>query len=398
MTPSTGGTIAIVGAGLGGLTAALALLRQGRRVRVYEQAPALGEVGAGISVSAGAGLALASLGLGPELLAASLPVPAVAFAHYRTGELLAGAFDGGAPRDRGFETARHMHRADLHRILCEAVLRLDADAVQLGSKVEAVESSPDAVSLRFADGTRVTAVLVIGADGTRSTIRRLLFDKSPPTFAGQVAFRCLIPRDRAAPFLHRGNAVVSVGASRIFHRYLVRAGSLVNVIGIVRSEAWRGEGWNTPATIDEFLGAFEGFHDDVRGLIASAPRDSLIKWALFVRPPLSCWHSDRIGLLGDAAHPILPFLGLGAALAIEDGIVLARAIALHGEADGVALAAFQAVRMGRVDHVRLQSILQGEIVQSTDPDTTGLQRSPSQDARLFDHDPCAVPFPVQAHA
>jgi salicylate hydroxylase len=389
----TRGSVAIIGAGLGGLTAALALLRKGWAVRVYEQSPVLGEVGAGITVSSGAGRGLASLGLESTLLAASLPVPDVAFAHYRTGELLAGAFDKGTPPDRGFETPRHIHRADLHAILLDAVCAVDPQAVQTNKKFVSAEQDGARVTAHFADYSRAEADLLIAADGTRSAVRRQLFDDTPPQFAGQIAFRCLIPRDAAAPFITAGNAVVSVGAGRIFHRYVLRGGSLVNVIGIARSGRWREEGWNTPATIAEFLAEYHDFHPDVTGLIQRAPSQNLIKWGLFVRSPIASWSIGRIALLGDAAHPILPFLGLGAALAMEDGVVLARALDLAHDMES-ALEAYQAARLERVENARVQTIQQGEIIQAADPDHYGLTRSPSQNVTLFDYNPCTVPIHV----
>ena len=300
---TTTGRVAIIGAGLGGLTAALALLRAGRRVRIYEQAPVLGEAGAGISVSAGAGRALETLGIGAALLAASLPAPAVAFAHFRTGALLAGVYDAGTPPDHGFATARHIHRADLHQILLDAVRAVDPQAVQTGKRLIAVARNGDRVHARFADDTAIAPDMLIAADGTRSIVRRALFDDREPEFAGQIAYRCLVPREVAAPYLTRGNAVVSVGAARMFHRYLIRGGSLVNVIGIGRGDRWREEGWNTPATNAEFLADYADFSPDVTGLITAAPPRSLIKWGA-VRPaadrPLApwpgscCWATPRI--------------------------------------------------------------------------------------------------------
>jgi salicylate hydroxylase len=391
--PSAGGSAIVIGAGLAGLTAALALQRSGWRVRVYEQAPVLGEVGAGITLSPGAGRGLASLGIEAELLAASLPVPDIAFVHYRTGKLLAGVLDDGAPPDFGFDKARHIHRADLHAILVAAVRRLDPDAVVTAKRLVEVEPDASGVAARFADGGTATADILIGADGSRSMVRRLMFEDSPPEFAGQVAYRCLIPNAVAAPYMRGGNAVVSIGASRIFNRYLIRGGALVNVIGIAKSGRWREEGWNTPATVDEFLSEYEGFHDGVTDLIRLSPASTLIKWGLFVRPPLSRWHTGRVVLIGDAAHPILPFLGLGAALAIEDGIVLARALGLTGDPEA-AFQAFQRSRLDRVETVRTQSILQGEIIQASDPDAKGVTASPSQNLDLFSYDPCNVPIQV----
>jgi len=368
-------------------------MREGHHVRVYEQAPVLGEVGAGITVSPGAGQGLASLGLEAELLAASTPIPDIAFAHYRTGALLAGRFERDAPLDRAFLTPRHIHRADLHTILLAAVRAMDPQAVVSAKRL--VQAAPDAagVTASFADGEVVRADILIGADGARSSVRRLLFEDSSPEFAGQIAFRCLIPREIAAPCLSAGNAAVFLGPGRVFNRYLIRQGTLVNVIGLAQSDLWRNEGWNTPATPEEFIGVFEGFHEDVLGLVARAPPESLIKWGLFVREPLSGWSAGRVILIGDAAHPILPFLGLGAALAIEDGLVLARALAT-GAAPSAAFAAFERARIERVETVRLESIRQGRILQSGEPDGAAVARSPSQNTALFDYDPRTAPLHV----
>jgi salicylate hydroxylase len=179
----------------------------------------------------------------------------------------------------------------------------------------------------------------------------------------------------------------------VFNRYLIRQGTLVNVIGLAQSDLWRNEGWNTPATPEEFIGVFEGFHDDVLGLVARAPPESLIKWGLFVREPLIGWSSGRVILIGDAAHPILPFLGLGAALAIEDGLVLARALAT-GASPAAAFAAFERARTDRIETVRQESIRQGRILQAGEPDGRAIARSPSQNTALFDYDPRTVALHV----
>ncbi len=396
MTPDRKSAL-VIGAGLGGLTTALALSQAGWRVRICERAGALGEVGAGITLSPGACRGLASLGLESDLLGASLPVPNIAFLHYRSGELLAGTPPDrsrpGSGLDPGLDTPRHIHRADLHEILVRALGRNDPAAIDTGKRLTGVHRDGSSNFARFADGSTAQAELLIGADGTRSSVRQSLFDASAPQFAGQIAFRCLIPARDAAPFMGAGNAAVFIGAARIFNRYLLRRATLLNVIGIARSDRWREEGWNTPASIEEFLREFAGFHPDVTALIERAPPQSLIKWGLFTRPPLRNWSLGNVVLVGDAAHPILPFLGLGAALAIEDGVVLARALRLAADLPS-GLTAFQRARQPRVDEIRAQSIRQGEIIQSADPDGFGVRRSPSQNAGLFDYNPCTVPITV----
>ena len=246
----------VIGAGLSGLTTGLALLRAGWKVHVFEQSATLGEVGAGITLSPGACRGLASLGLGEAILAASQPVPDIAFLHHRSGELLTGTLHAGPPPDVGLAGPRHIHRADLHAILLEAVRRQSPDCVATASRLIDVRHRGATVVAHFADGTVREAPLLIAADGIRSSVRQALFDPSPAVFAGQVAFRCLIPADDAAPFLGSGSAAVFIGASRIFNRYLIRRGTLLNVIGIAKSERWHGEGWNTPATVAEFAQEF----------------------------------------------------------------------------------------------------------------------------------------------
>ena len=371
------------------MTAALALQHRGFRVRVFEQAAVLGEVGAGISISPGAAAGLASLGLERALLAASAPVPLVKFADFATGRLLVANSDQPPTADLGIKTARHIHRADLHAMLVDAVHGRDPDAIVLQRRLVGVEHRPAGAALHFADGSRVSADLVIGADGTRSAVRHALFDDPAPQFAGQVAFRCLVPRAAAEPYMRAGSAVVSIGPGRTFHRYPIRGGSLINVVGIARSDSWQAEGWNASASVEEFLAVYSGFHADVLDLIKLAPPQSLIKWGLFVRPPLERWSIGRVALLGDAAHPILPFLGLGAALAIEDGVVLGRAVESVAGLEA-AIGVYQRSRRTRVETVRVKTIRQGEIIQAGRLDLPALVNAPSQDVDLFDYDPCRV--------
>jgi len=397
-------SVAIIGAGIGGLTAALALLRRGWRVRVYEQAAVLNEVGAGISISPGAGAGLLSLGLGRAFLRASLPVARLAFAHFQTGEVLSSSppLDFAAEVDPGVRVARHIHRADLQKVLIDGVRALDPQALVLGRRLARIEqgarvgqdprTGKDAhVVAHFADGGSDEADVVIGADGVRSVARRELFGDDEARFAGQVAFRCLLPRTIAEPYLSAGHAVVSIGPGRVFHRYLIRGGSLLNVIGIAQSDAWPHESWNQPASSAEFLALYRDFHADVTGLIRQAAGPDLIKWGLFVRPPLPRWSSGRVALLGDAAHPILPFLGLGAALAIEDAIVIARALE-EIERPDEALQCYQATRLARVEGVRLASIRQGEIIQTGGVTRESLARAPAGQVSLFDFNPCTAPL------
>jgi salicylate hydroxylase len=381
--------VLIVGAGLGGLTAALALDRCGLDVAVYEQATELREVGAGLTVSRGAQQVFAELGLGPQLIARASTVRSNAFVHYRTGALLDGAVDStdGSGCDDGVARNVQMHRADLHDLLVTTLRARAPGALALGRRFVDVTESGDQVAVTFADGGVAEGDLLIGADGLRSSVRAALWGAEAPRFTGQVAFRGLVPGEAAAPFIaSTGRAAVYLGPDRVFNRYALRRGALVNCVAIARTDSWREEGWTTPATHTELAALYDGWHPDVLGLIGAAP--ALSKWALYDRPPLPRWSTDRVSLLGDAAHPMLPFLGLGSAMAIEDGLVLGRALAASPGPEG--LARYEAVRRPRTTEVMLQSRREGGLVQAEDPDAFAPDAAPSRNPLYYDFDPALI--------
>jgi salicylate hydroxylase len=382
--------ISIVGAGLGGLTAALALIQSGHSVRVFEQAPELREVGAGITISRGAQRIFEVLGIQDAIKARSSFTPHMAFLHYRTAAMLYGKYDfGDGSGDSEEMVGRHMHRADLHAILADAVERAAPGTISLGRQVAALEETNAAVRLLFNDGAIADSDILVGADGIRSVVRETLWGGGEPRFTGQVAWRCMIPIELAKPFMSAGRAAVYLGPDRVFNRYSLRRGALVNCVAIARTDAWRGEGWSTPATHEELLTHYAGWHPDVTGLMARAPTEHLIKWGLFDRDPLPEWGAGRVTLLGDAAHPMLPFLGLGAAMAIEDGIVLAKAIELAG-ATPSALRRYEAARRARAGEMQEQSRLQGKAAQSVDPDNYDHAATPAANRAFYDFDPQAI--------
>lgn len=385
--------IAIIGAGLGGLTAAIALARRGLHVDVYEQTTQLGEVGAGLTVARSAQKVFAELGLFDRIRAIASVTTVMAFLHYRTGDLLAGGFDHGDGHlpDDGEARALHIHRADLHAILVEAFAEIAPGRMHLGKRLVGLHDASGPVRLDFADGTAGEADLVVGADGVRSVVRQKLWGDGAPRFTGQLAYRFMMSTKNAAPWLlEHGRAAVFQGPGRVFNRYTLRGGALLNCVGITRSDAWQADGWSTPATPEEMLDLYQGWHPDVLALLAHAPADNLIKWALFDRPPLPGWLRGRTTLLGDAAHPMLPFLGLGAAMAIEDAMILARA--LERSPDVAGLAFYEEIRRPRVERIATLSRLQGEFSQSTDPDSYDPKASPAQDKSLGDHDPVHEPL------
>lgn len=377
----------VVGAGLGGLTAALALCRAGFTVEVHESAPALGEVGAGLTLSRGAQSVFRHLGLQDQIAVIATPAAGFPFVHYRTGRLLAGApsADPGLPDDGVADIARQCHRADLHAVLAagfDGPLHLDHHLI-------AIEHGERGVQVRFANGDTAEGDALIAADGVRSVARALLWGNEPARFTGQIAYRFLVDRAAAAPFLEHGRGAVFLGPGATFNRYTLRAGEALNCVGIVASDDWVDEGWQTPATRDELLAAFAGWHPQVTGLMGQA--DRLIKWGIFDRAPLPQWRRGRVTLLGDAAHAMLPFLGMGAAMAIEDGMILARSL-IEADSLEAGFDRYEDNRRPRTALLHAKSVEQGELTQARDPDTYKHAAAPAADPAILAYDPVTAPI------
>ena len=373
------------------MTAALALLRAGFAVEVYEAAPALGEVGAGLTLSRGAQAVFRELGLQSRIAAFSTPSTAFPFVHYRTGRLLAGQLSAsdGLPDDGTADISRQCHRADLHTVLAAALEERAPGSLHLGHRLTGLEDGGAAIAAVFANGARAHGDALVAADGVRSAARALLWDDGEPRFTGQTAYRFLVPRAAAAPFLEHGRGAVFVGPGATFNRYTLRSGTLLNCVGIAATDAWTGEGWTTPATRDELRERFAGWHRDVLGLMGEAC--ALIKWGLFDRAPLPQWSAGRATLLGDAAHAMLPFLGMGAAMAIEDAMILARAFAAEPSVTA-AFARYEAARIPRTTLLHDKSAEQGRLTQARDPDDYDAAAAPASDPAILAYDPVTAPI------
>ena len=360
--------VLVIGAGMGGATAAIALQQAGCNVSLFEQAPQLNEIGAGVTIDESGTRALEHLGVA-ETLRARADIPWVGgestggARHYATDEPL-----GVAPLERppGKTWFHQMHRADFQQLLVDVVTAHDPDALRLGHSLTGFEQDDDGVTAHFSNGAKVRGDVLIGADGLRSTVRAALFGAESARFTGQVAYRCLIPIERVRQYLGGRFTSVYVGPRRTFVRYAVRGRTMINCAAFVKTDDWKEEGWSISATREELEGHFHDWHDNILGLIRNAPRDNLFKWALFDREPLGQWTVGRVTLLGDAAHPMLPFLGMGAGMAIEDAVVLGRA--LTGAKDlPAALQRYEAARRDRANKVLLSSRIQGERFQAEDP-------------------------------
>ncbi len=383
--------ILIAGAGLGGLVAALALLDAGFTVDVFEQAAALGEAGAGLTLSRGAQHVFRALGVMDAVAPYACAASRFPFLHYQTARLLDGEPDygTGAPDDGRADITRQIHRADLHSVLAAAFSARAPGRLHVGHRLVDLAETADGVRAHFANGATAEADGLVAADGVRSAVRGLLWGQEAPRFTGQLAYRFLVPGARAAPFMGLGRGAVFLGPRRTFNRYTLRAGAVVNCVGIVAHEGWAEEGWSIPANREELLADFAGWHPDVLGIMGEA--QALIKWGIFDRAPLPVWRRGRVTLLGDAAHAMLPFLGMGAAMAIEDGMILARAMQSSGTVEE-GFERYEAARRPRTALVHAKSAEQGRLTQAINPDHYDGAAAPASDPAIIGYDPVTAPL------
>jgi salicylate hydroxylase len=324
--------VAIAGAGIGGLTAACCLLKAGYDVEIFEQAAELGEIGAGIQLSANAMHVLNDLGLGEAIARVSVRPGAYVFRLHDTGEVI-GQFPLAQQHEAMHGAPYHqLHRGDLHNLLVARVRSLKADAIRLSSRVAGFEESEDQVQLRFSDGSRARADILIGADGVKSAVRAQITGTSPASYTGDAAWRLIVPAERLPANLMGQVMSVWMGPGRHVVCYYLRAGSLFNFVGLVETDEVSEESWTAKYPWETLKADFEGWHADIQTVIDSADRDSCYRWSLFYRPPIAKWSTQRVTMLGDAVHATLPYLAQGAAMAIEDGAVLTRALKLADNA------------------------------------------------------------------
>ncbi|MCB1478882.1 MAG: FAD-dependent monooxygenase [Tepidamorphaceae bacterium] len=363
-------TIAIAGGGIGGLMAAIALARGGLRVSVYERSQRFAPFGAGIQLSPNASRVLFAFGLGKALATVASEPEQLVIRRGRDAQEL-----GRAPL-KGFMKQRYgapyliLHRADLHTVLKVAAEKeIDID-VEMGTAVADFARHKNGVTVlterdHQLEEHRVTAL--IGADGIRSTVRARMFGNDQPVPAERTAWRALVPADQ----LPKDFAVNSVGLwlgpdAHLVH-YPVRGGSVVNVVAVVANAwqaSWTGEGWNAPGDKDELAGRFSAWAPQVRDLIDALP--SVTRWALADRKPLRRWGEGEVTLLGDAAHPMLPFLAQGGGMAIEDAMVLGRCL-VRGQDVAASLRKYERLRRYRTARVQKEARKLNKIYHYSNP-------------------------------
>ncbi|MEK7944010.1 FAD-dependent monooxygenase [Pigmentiphaga sp. YJ18] len=345
--------VAIIGAGIGGLAAALALLRRGIDVDVYEQATDLKEVGAGIQTTPNGSRVLLELGLGDELQRYATFSKGKDTYLWNTGQKRPFMPLGEQSVDSYGAPYVTFHRADLHGMLLRAVLQAKPGAVHLGKQLDALSQDDRGVRMRFVDGSEATAPLMVGADGIHSRVRQILLGPDKPAFTGCMAWRGLIPAEAIQGTIDLVGGSMWLGPTAHIVTYPVRQGKLLNFIGMVDQDNWLIESWNAAGTTEECLADFAGWHPHVQRMVRNITIP--YKWALMVRAPLERWTDGRITLLGDACHSTLPFLSQGANMALEDGLILARCLQAYGEDAGHALRSYEALRRPRTANITRSS-------------------------------------------
>ncbi len=380
--------IAIVGGGIGGLAAGIALKKAGFSPRIYERAPEFGEVGAGISMSPNATLGLESLGFKDILNPLANEPLEQRLYHGETGELLK-SFDRRNCRETYHAAYYQLHRADLLNMLING---FGLENCAMTKSLQAIESREDGVTLSFEDGSTEDVDVAIAADGLRSIVRDTLFDSDPPEFSGHVAWRALVPAEKLGPQSIERLNINHLGTGRNIVSYPVRGTDLVNIVALTKVDNWVEESWNAKAPKSELAVHYEGWADYVVELLEAMPDDELYRWGLFVRKPLDNWISGRTALLGDAAHPMLPYMGQGASSAIEDGVILGRAFAAADD-PGEALKIYADTRIERASLLQSESNLGGERLQAIDPYSFRDTPMKNEDSLgIFDYDPATVPL------
>ncbi|GAA5232620.1 hypothetical protein FOZ76_00970 [Verticiella sediminum] len=363
--------IAVVGAGIGGLCAAALLVRRGFQVEVFEQATALGEIGAGLQISPNGVKVLRTVGLGEALELAGVRPRRLTMRDWKTGLVVSSTgIDGDFERAYG-APYYHVHRADLLAMLGQAAV---GATLRTGCAVLSVEDDGEGALVRTASGAeRFDAV--IGADGIHSVVRRALHADQAPRFTGNVAFRALVPADDALRRRVERDATIWMGPGGHVVHYFVRSARLLNIVAVYETDRWTDESWTQPAQVAELVDCFRGWNRSLLDVLGRAGQCN--RWALYDRDPLSAWGRGRITLLGDAAHPMLPFLAQGAVMAIEDACVLADALATQADT-AQALRRYESARVGRTSRLQLAARAQGESMHRS-----GALDAWRRNARLF---------------
>ena len=394
MTDVSKVSVLVIGGGIGGLAAALALSLKGRRVHVIEQAAEFGEIGAGLQLAPNAWRSLHRLGVEEEVSRDAVFPRQLLMMDALSGERITAVALGDAFRSRFGHRYAVMHRSDLHAHLLRACRDSPSVTLQTNRAVTAVEDRDGFAFARCADGSAYQAELLVGADGLHSRVRRALGDDAPPVCQEYVAFRGTVPTGQITEAAGPDSMVGWCGPEMHLIQYPVRRGELFNQVAVFRSPSYRpdSDDWGT---VEELEAKFAPLHPHVRAALGTIGRDR--RWTMYDRPPIGQWVRGRVALLGDAAHPMLQYLAQGACQALEDGVCLAEMLSRYDDVDA-GLQAYQSARTAHTARVQLTARFFGEVAHAQG--TAALFRNAAfrahdpEDYRYFDwlygHDPLAA--------
>ncbi|MDV7084435.1 FAD-dependent monooxygenase [Rhodococcus opacus] len=337
-------TIAVCGGGIGGLATALALQKFGLDVRVYEQTKQFARVGADINLTPNAVRALDGLGVGPAIRESAARPQFRISRTWDTGVETSRLPMGDTAKQQYGAPQLTMHRGDLMTALED---RLPAGIVEMGRRVSGIVDG----RIEFTDGSAASADVIVGADGIHSAVRTALLGRDQPTFTGVVAFRAVVPTERIGelPNLDCFTKWWGPNPSTQIVTFPLNQGKDIFVFATCGQEEWTEESWTTPGSVTELRELYRDFHPEARALLDAC--DDVLKSALYVRDPLASWTDGRAVLLGDAAHPMMPFMAQGAGMAIEDAVVLSRCLSLFNN-PAVALQSYQHTRLQRTSRIQ----------------------------------------------
>jgi len=354
--------ILIAGAGIGGLTAALCLQKAGHEVLLFEQAKAFSEVGAGLQCGANVLKVMDWLALFDQIKSHSVVPERVDFRDAKTGKVLYCSEWGETYQEKYRAPYLHIHRADLQTVLVDAF----EGQIELGAFVSSYTETRDGVSITLNDGRQFEGDCLIGADGIKSSVRKQLLGDIKPIFTGNVAWRGVVARDKLPENFMQTVATNFMGQGKHMVIYYLRNQELVNFVGVVEGQQWLDESWTSLGSWQELKNEFDGWHPTVQTLIDAANKQQCYRWALFNHRPFKTWSSDRVTLLGDAAHATLPFMASGAAMAIEDARILQRSLDQSANI-GDALQRYQQHRIPRTSKVQIDSARFGKLYHISNP-------------------------------
>ena len=342
--------ILIVGAGIGGLVSALCLNKKGYEVEIYEQSEVLSELGAGVQLSPNATRVLDYLKLTDDLKPHVFEPRSFQFLNYKTEKIISKRELGLKIQDDFGLPNFDVHRADLQKVLLNKVEE-EGIKILTNMKVIDVGNEENKAYIKINE-EKIKADIVIGADGIHSIVREKIFEKKESSFTGNVAWRMLIPVDLLPRDLILPDTTVWLGPKKHFVSYHVSGGKNLNCVCLVEQDGWTNESWSERGNIEDLREVYNGWNQTIETLLKIANPNTLYRWALHDRPPMKQWSKGRITLLGDAAHPMLPFLAQGAAMAIEDGAVLADCISSYKDNEK-SLKYFEQIRKPRTSFVQL---------------------------------------------